>query len=400
MGETASGVTYTFSTLRRRLGSSFEDAGIFFLFKPTKARTRTESAVVAAVNSAIQHANGAVSAEVAVGGVALNTQLGVGVNLFWGGKTNPGVENWFKVFARDLEAHGLGGKLTASPLSAFPSLATQEARAKFVPSPVPTAFVGYKPTGYPPRRTWGTGSLIDLQTVRRIGAYSTTSAQAIPDAKTLLFLANECVAIADHKVTDFLVTSAAHSSYDISVVHGSASPVPMSQITISARAQLIAQLIDPTKTWREVVNHMTEVLLIDPEGAQVGMIRPCGIEAISWQQLSEVEPRPVRAERDYSDNLHLWDKLVMDAHGVSLLTDKHLERANDLTDWDIKKVGIDRFLVTAKDLEPWYGTDTGVPDLDVLAKARADFGAMIMTWDDITAEPGPHTILHPGIIGR
>ncbi len=41
----------------------------------------------------------------------------------------------------------------------------------------------------------------------------------------------------------------------------------------------------------------------------------------------------------------------------------------------------------APDLAPWYAQDA--PDPDVLAKARQDFGAMILTLADIELNPPP-----------
>ena len=41
----------------------------------------------------------------------------------------------------------------------------------------------------------------------------------------------------------------------------------------------------------------------------------------------------------------------------------------------------------AKDLEPWYATID--PDPETLAKARADFGGMLLTPEIIAANPPP-----------
>lgn len=73
-----------------------------------------------------------------------------------------------------------------------------------------------------------------------------------------------------------------------------------------------------------------------------------------------------------------------DAHGVSILTDAHLDRAHDLSAWTIHRLGGGRHLLTATDLAPWYAHTTVDPD--VLAQARRDFGRMIITAQDVTAE--------------
>lgn len=64
-----------------------------------------------------------------------------------------------------------------------------------------------------------------------------------------------------------------------------------------------------------------------------------------------------------------------------MLTDRHLERATDLSGWTIEDLGAGRYLVVAADLEAWYGHDG--PDPEVLSEARAAFGPMIVRKEDI-----------------
>lgn len=84
---------------------------------------------------------------------------------------------------------------------------------------------------------------------------------------------------------------------------------------------------------------------------------------------------------------------MLDAHGIQLLTGRHLDRAGDLGGWDIREVAPDRYLVEAADLEPWFGQDA--PNQEVLESARNDFGDMVITWEHVTAEPGPYTKPRP-----
>lgn len=77
---------------------------------------------------------------------------------------------------------------------------------------------------------------------------------------------------------------------------------------------------------------------------------------------------------------------------------KHLQHARDLSDWTIEEVAPDRFLLSASDLEPWYAGTAAPPE--IVEKARADFGDMILTWDTILANPGPYTSTHPSVVGR
>lgn len=92
-------------------------------------------------------------------------------------------------------------------------------------------------------------------------------------------------------------------------------------------------------------------------------------------------------------NKHLNAQYIPDAHGLPLLTDAHLGHANDLSDWIIEPLGEAKHLVQAKDLEPWYATID--PDPATLAKARADFGGILLTPEIIADNPPPGTQPHP-----
>ena len=64
-----------------------------------------------------------------------------------------------------------------------------------------------------------------------------------------------------------------------------------------------------------------------------------------------------------------------------MLTDRHLERAADLTRWTVEDLGGGRHLVVAADLDAWCGH--GGPDPEVLSEARAACGRMIVRKQDI-----------------
>ena len=75
-------------------------------------------------------------------------------------------------------------------------------------------------------------------------------------------------------------------------------------------------------------------------------------------------------------NFHLLGSYVHDARGVMLLTDEHLARAHDLSEWTVEPVRPGRHLLRARDLTPWLAHDH--PDPAVLQRARADLGDMLL----------------------
>jgi len=91
---------------------------------------------------------------------------------------------------------------------------------------------------------------------------------------------------------------------------------------------------------------------------------------------------------------HLWADYTLDAFGIQLLTTSQLAKAHDLTNWTIEQVAADRYLVSAKNLEPWLVWDNlddvryeRFPDPDLRNQARNDFGDMILTHEIRAAHP-------------
>ncbi|GAA2230488.1 hypothetical protein GCM10010413_29910 [Promicromonospora sukumoe] len=76
-------------------------------------------------------------------------------------------------------------------------------------------------------------------------------------------------------------------------------------------------------------------------------------------------------------------KYVLDAYGIQVLTGTHLEHARDLSGWNITELGNDRHLVSHPDPEAWYAED--VPGAAILARARQDFGGLIITDENYRA---------------
>ncbi|PKQ31145.1 MAG: hypothetical protein CVT62_09395 [Actinobacteria bacterium HGW-Actinobacteria-2] len=87
--------------------------------------------------------------------------------------------------------------------------------------------------------------------------------------------------------------------------------------------------------------------------------------------------------KDYFHHPEIWDEYVLDPCGVQILTEKHLERAHNLDDWNTTRLNDRLFVVAAKDLAPWYDRQPMVFPREILhkfeAKARADFGDMLFT---------------------
>jgi hypothetical protein len=83
---------------------------------------------------------------------------------------------------------------------------------------------------------------------------------------------------------------------------------------------------------------------------------------------------------------------VPDAFGVQLVTGRHLAHAHDLSRSHVTGVAEDRWLVAAHDLAAWFRPlepsavrSRQFPDPALRARAREDFGAMILTRETAAA---------------
>lgn len=161
---------------------------------------------------------------------------------------------------------------------------------------------------------------------------------------------------------------------------------------VQHQGSLAVQAVDPTLDMADQLRLSIQVLRWFPAQSDYGYVRhamgytvPLD-DGVTWPHYPDLNGAQIRANRP------LLASFVPDVHGVQLLTDAHLERAHDLTSWDIVPLGNGRHLVMADDLGAWYQPIAGQPprgipsptsllppDLDMVAQARADFGDMILT---------------------
>lgn len=141
------------------------------------------------------------------------------------------------------------------------------------------------------------------------------------------------------------------------------------------------QVMDPTADWRTRLDSVRAALTWTPPQTDVAFVRHDLGNAPLWD--SYVLPWPHVKESQLRYSRPLLSSFVPDANGIQLLTDAHLARATDLSDWRISSLPGGRNLVEAKDLEPWYASTK--PNPEALARARVDFGEMILTGELIQA---------------
>lgn len=198
----------------------------------------------------------------------------------------------------------------------------------------------------------------------------------------------------------------------VASVAKSAGVLTWSDNLASRRAKLLPggeyllSIADARRGTLEIVDQLRASLIASPELANYGFIRTSHWGTIMLHEFLRPETGHVRPQEKgivgpenpwansarWQQNCHLHDTYALDAHALNLMTGKHLDRANDLSNWSITEVGDDRYLVEARDLRPWFD---GKPDLQVLEQARQDFGDMLITWNVVLERPGPQTAYPP-----
>jgi hypothetical protein len=160
-------------------------------------------------------------------------------------------------------------------------------------------------------------------------------------------------------------------------------PLRQKMIGFWPHGKVAYHVVDPTTDWRAKIGELRQVLSWTPPHTDLVMLRHAPYATGTWSDPHISWPSVSEAQLDY--NRPLLAEFVPDVSGIQLLTDAHLRRANDLSDWKITALNGGRHIVEAQDLEPWYADPD--PQHKLLTKARADFGDMILTPQLIKANP-------------
>jgi hypothetical protein len=295
-----------------------------------------------------------------------------------------GVRAWLDAFARHLQDLGMSGKVTAAPQALFPDWLSGEVE---LPRQL-TAFVAYR-----------TNDLTLLEEQERDMSWSVPAelTSKIADAATAwgrfdgadVYLNRSIHQIRTRNpdVGQRLAAGAARFE-QAGVTYLRSTPRRKVSVALGTQGRVCYEVMDDAVTWQDRLAQVTRAMVAFPGDTDLAFVQYSHVDTTTWDDLSNGRPLlPYVKEWQIRYNRHLIAQYIPDAHGLQLLTDAHLARANDLSDWIIEPLGGGKHLVKAKDLAPWYATID--PDPETLAKARADFGGMILTPEIIADNPPP-----------
>lgn len=347
---------------------------------------RTKTGSVADFAAAVERANEAAAArgdgDEAFGAFPSSTPRGFAVQLVYG-LTLPAVRRWVADLAESLEAAGFTGKLGGAPdVSPVPYMASGM-------PPVPTGHVAWTLDLSTPMRdafTDGGAWVVSPDATARIADLCDRWARR-PDAEMVLSQNGYLIAVrlADASVPlARSVTESGLAGLDFRI----RSRQVVLHTALAHGGEGVFQVIDDALDWRERTGLLVEALTALPADTNHAYIRPAIRNRISHNSIHVPLPLPPDIEEsDVRYNKHLLDRYLPDAHGMQVVRTAHLDRAHDLSDWQITDLGSGRHLVEAHDLDPWFAST--LPDPDTLAAARADFAGAILTKTVIADNPAP-----------
>ncbi|MEO5319204.1 hypothetical protein PV761_11540 [Arthrobacter sp. CC3] len=349
-------------------------------------RPRGSKDVFEAVEAAVQMANQAVDDagwgdDVFTAGVSDSDAGPVALMIRAG--TEEGVRAWFAAFAQHLETLGKSGRVAAAPEAFFPEWLSG---AVDVPLQL-NAFVSYQTDDL---------ALLDAEQERRAWHVPTDLTAQIAEAATAwgrfedadVYLSRRIHQTRTRNPNVGQALAAGAIKFAMArVAYLRSEPRRFTWASMSPLGRACYGVVDDTISWQDRLAQVVRAMTAFPAETDLAFVQYSAAPS-SWGDLAGARPAlPHVEEYHVRYNRHLNGQYVPDAHGIQLLTDAHLEHANDLSGWNITSLGGGKHLVEAKDLQLWCANID--PDPEILAQARADFGGMILTPEIIAKNPPP-----------
>ena len=288
------------------------------------------------------------------------------------------LERWLDRFVSDLVAAGLKGRLVPREPLRLPIFYERLARHEL------TAFIAYTaldpaPPKQPPQQ-WNVDEATTRILADRFGRPPFARALTISGRPLQERTSTTAVAALARDLV---------AGYWDTVRHLRESPQRVVTSAFYVNGSHCFMVHDPHEPWTDRLQTCLQAVLALPHATNLALVQYANPFSTMWDDMVQGNPalpHPGLAAR-WRYRPDLIPRYIPDPRGIMLLTDAHLERATDLTGWDIDPLGHGRHLVQARDLAAWYAQPE--PDPAVLAAARAAFGPVILTPEILEANPVP-----------
>jgi hypothetical protein len=272
------------------------------------------------------------------------------------------LETWLEAFGGRVRAGGLSGELRATKTVRLPAWDS--------PDPMVTAYVALGALSAP----GGAGAAGWAERAVRWAAEAGGDAYVGSCGMSQLDATGE---VAAH------LASALHVASSGAVLYADARASRAAMVEIGSDGQAMYQTHDASASLVAQADRARTAILAEAEYAHYAFVAPTPRRAYGWDARGRALP-PLREEIPaFALRMHadLWSRFVPDVHCMQLLTDEHLGRVTDLSQWTVTYVTGGRTLVEAPDLAEWLRP--GGPAPSIVDQARADFGQALVPADDV-----------------
>ncbi|KRA37292.1 MULTISPECIES: hypothetical protein [unclassified Nocardioides] len=280
------------------------------------------------------------------------------------------IDRWVELFVDALRSRGVSGSLGGAPQAPMPKVLSTG-------PPAPTLFARFRlpPMLTPGRPRWEVDSAQTKDAVKRTVEWAET------DPGQTILVQGDCFLTVQDVDLRPAIERALRSAGSAGVAVYDSAAHRARHAVLGPAATSVYQYI--AGSWTDSVSELLELATQLPAPLDYAFIRTARPGVLGLFEIDGIQPLPGIREPQVRYNAHLLDRYLPDAHGVQVVTDAHLQAANDLSDWTITDTGAGQHLVTATDLKPWYGSTQ--PDPATLARARADWAGALLTMEVIEA---------------
>jgi hypothetical protein len=189
-----------------------------------------------------------------------------------------------------------------------------------------------------------------------------------------------------------LVRSALMTSPRVSVTCARAEN-DFHRVSFNRMGHVTLQRLRPGSTWQDDLDSMIPVVVALASQLEVAFLKRAHVPNSHWAGSINCYPgipfggQGIHRGQPLDFIRHLEAVCLPDAYGLQVLTERHLQRAEDLRSWHVSEVAAGRYLVAASDLRPWFAERE--PPAHVLDRARESFGSLIVDEEQVQASRAP-----------
>jgi hypothetical protein len=293
------------------------------------------------------------------------------------------VDLWLTHVAEALEKAALSGTVSSAPNRHLPTWISSGERSIEL-----TGFVAYQTADQSEASEdeWDFGWRVRAEATRDISAQDVSWA-AFAGADVYLRRGTYRIRTSTLDVSHPLAEALSDAHGGVTYVRKNPRRVVSADYERDGRA--VYGVLDESASWQQNLNAIRTAILGNVQHIRLAFVRYTANLTRNWDNMAvSGPPLPGPEAWNWRYNSHLLDDYVPDAHGLQLLSDRHLAQAHDLSAWLVEPLGHGLHLVSSPNPTEWF--QSGGPDPKALARARSDFGNMILSDQALAAHPPVH----------